>query len=376
MGMRPRVAGSRHPPHLMAALLKDIFDRPWLDELGRALARRHPAFDRAGFVSQVLAPPWPDLELKQRMRCISQAARRHLPDDYRQALAVWLAAAPEFSGLPAMVFPDLVEAHGQDDWDASVPALRQLTRYSSSEFAVRPFLRTDLPRMMAAMEDFSQDHDEHVRRLASEGSRPRLPWAMQVPALRADPSPVLPILARLRADPSETVRRSVANNLNDIAKDHPERVLELTERWLGEGAATDRLLKHGCRTLLKRGSVRALRLFGFDEPAGVRVLDLAPRRRRLRVGETLEFTFTLVHEAAAPARVRLEVAVDYVKARGRTGRKIFKISERDLAPGRHPMTRRQAFRDLSTRRHYPGRHRVTLRVNGVDRGGFDLELLP
>lgn len=220
--------------------------------------------------------------------------------------------------------------------------------------------------MMAVMKRWTAHDNEHVRRLASEGCRPRLPWAMALPEFKRDPSPVLPILEALKADRSDYVRRSVANNLNDIAKDHPEVVLGVAQRWLGKNKLTDALVKHACRTLLKRGDVRALELFGYRRTATVKVTGLRLSAVTLQIGGDLRFQFAIVHRAGRPVPLRVEYAVDFVKASGRTSRKVFKITEATFAPDSPRLfDRKHQFRDFTTRKHHPGKHRLCILVNGV-----------
>lgn len=360
----------------MAELLKHRYTKQYIAELARAVAAESPRFDAAAFTRSVLGQGWSGLELKQRMHRIAAAMQAHLPGSYRQQLAVLKRVAPSFGGFEGLLFPDFVEQFGRGDWEASMNALELLTRYSSGEFAVRPFIVADQKRTLARMLDWAGNDDEHVRRLASEGSRPRLPWGMRLPALIADPAPLVPILEKLRADPSEMVRRSVANSLNDIAKNHPAWVLELARRWHGQSAATDALLKHACRTLLKRGDVGALRLFGHDDSAQVTVVDLRFAAARLPIGETLGFGFTVTLVQDQPAKLRLEYAVDFVKANGSTSRKLFKIGERGFAAGESArIERRHRFTDFSTRKHYPGAHRIAVIVNGIERAARVLRLV-
>jgi len=359
----------------MPELLKHRYSPRYIAEVARAVHAQEPRFDGDAFRRTVLGHGWNELELKARMHRIAAALHAHLPGSYRQQLAVLKRVAPPFGGFEGMFFPDFVEQFGRDDWEASMAALEVLTRYSSGEFAVRPFIATDQARTLARMLDWAGDGDEHVRRLASEGSRPRLPWGMRLPVLIADPSPLLPILETLRADPSEMVRRSVANNLNDIAKDHPAFVLDVARRWHGERAETDALLKHACRTLLKRGDAGALRLFGHDHGAQVTVADFRFAAARLPIGGTLGFCFTVTLAQDEPAKLRLEYAVDFVKANGSTSRKVFKVGERQYAAGEAArIERRHRFTDFSTRKHYAGAHRIAVIVNGVERASRTLRL--
>ena len=197
---------------------------------------------------------------------------------------------------------------------------------------------------------------------------------MALPMLKADPGPILPILEQLKDDDDEAVRRSVANNLNDISRDNPDLVLETCERWLGQSANTDRLIKHACRTLLKAGDRRALLLFGYGDPKQIQVSALTLAPRRPRVGQTLRFDFSLQIGGERANRVRVEYAVHFVKARGQLSRKVFQLCEKSFSPGQHQVTKKHAFADLSTRKHYPGEHSLEIIVNGVEmaRAAFEL----
>jgi 3-methyladenine DNA glycosylase AlkC len=357
----------------VAELLKHRYSKQYVAGLATALARVAPRLDRSGFERAVLGAGWPRLELKQRMRRITETLHQFLPGDYRQQLGVLSQIAPEFGGFEAMFFPDFAAEYGLDDFSASVAALELFTQYSSSEYAVRPFIVRLGERMMAQMTRWAAHPNEHVRRLASEGSRPRLPWAMALSQFKRDPRPVLPILEMLRADPSEYVRRSVANNLNDIAKDHPDVVLEIAQRWQGTSAATDRLVQHACRTLLKRGDQRALRLFGHHDDVAITVTTLKLAAQQIAIGTDLAFTFRV--RAASATSVRIEYAIDFVKSDRRVSRKVFQIGVKALKAGT-PLSfaRKHRFRDFTTRKHYPGKHLITILVNGVARAKKAVQL--
>lgn len=359
----------------MADALKDLYDAAFVARLADAVHAQASSFPVRRFTAAVFAGPWASLPLKARMRHIASALAVHVPGRYRDQLAVLQAIAPGFRGLTAMVFPDFVEAYGADDPEASLPALELFTQHSSSEFAIRPFIVRDERRVMAQMLQWATHPSEHVRRLASEGSRPRLPWAMALPRFKADPSPILPILERLKADPSDYVRRSVANNLNDIAKDHPEVTLDIARRWFGVDPRTDALVKHACRTLLKRGDPTALAVFGYADSTPARVEALTLSRVRLAIGDTLEFSFAVRHEHEAPLALRVEYHVHFARARGTSSRKVFHVAEGVFAPGTHAFTRRHAFADLSTRVHHPGAHRLAIALNGLEQASAEITLV-
>jgi 3-methyladenine DNA glycosylase AlkC len=315
---------------------------------------------------------WENLELKQRVRRISQVLREVLPAEYPAALEIvvktterYLSSQGEKLSFVFTFLPDFVEAHGVDFPDHSIPALETLTRWSSAEFAVRPFLLRYPERMHVQMLAWSQHPSPMVRRLSSEGIRPRLPWGMGVPALKRDPAPILPILENLRNDPAETVRRSVANNLNDIAKDHPDLVLEMASRWLGQSKETDWVVRHACRGLLKKGNAAALAHFGFEQGVeGIEVSDFTVSPT-VRIGERLDFSFSIQNTTSTSLQIRLEYGIDYQTLSGKTSVKVFKIRELELKPGQSErIARHQRFQDFTTRKHYAGLHRLRILMNG------------
>jgi len=357
----------------LAWTLKDRFlNKDFVRALGNAVARHDPAFDVAKFLKSVLDRQWASRELKARVRHLSQVLHERLPYPYERQIEILTAVAPSFDGLGAMVFPDFVETFGQDHFAVSVIALREFTPRFSSEFAVRPFLVRYSRRMLETMEQWARHESHHVRRLATEGCRPLLPWAMQLTAFRQDPAPVLAILEVLKADPHESVRRSVANNLNDISKDHPELVLKIAAAWMGQSAETDRILKHACRGLLKAGNRKALALFGYRTEVQAQVLDLSTDRSRLRIGEALRFRFRV--RMPKPASVRLEYRVYFRKANGKTSPKVFQIFQKVLPAGDTTVERGHRFQNLTTRKHYPGEHVIAVAVNGVERAHCSIAL--
>jgi len=363
----------------MPTVLKDLyFSREYVQQLAEVMEQVSAGFDGARFLELALDDAWADRELKDRMRHLSHCLHATLPADYPETLARLLQAAPSFRGLQAMVFCDYVEVYGLEHWELSLPALGELTPLGSSEFAVRPYLDQNPERAMPYLRAWASDDDPAVRRLASEGSRPRLPWAMALPKFKQDPTPGIEILELLKDDPSEMVRKSVANHLNDISKDNPDAALEVAERWLGHSEERDWIVKHACRTLLKAGDRRALLLFGFGDPTHLQIENLTLERSSLAIGETLPLSFELVVETPDPCRVRLELGVYYRKARGQLSRKIFQLREATYAPGRHRLARTHNFQERSTRKHHSGEHQLTIIVNGVEkaRTSFQLEEAP
>lgn len=353
--------------------LKNIFSRPLLSPFAELVQKVWPDFSTTAFLEKVFDEHYENLELKQRTRHIAHALRACLPVDYRDALQIvcevtqsYLDQHGEKLTFQWIFLPEFIEAHGIEDPDASIAAIETVTRWSSCEFTVRPFLVKYPERMYAQMLAWSDHPSPMVRRLASEGIRPRLPWGMGVPALKRDPAPILPILEKLKNDPAETVRRSVANNLNDIAKEHPQVVLELTGRWLGQNPDTDWILRHACRGLLKKGNAQALAFFGFEKGADAIEVSNLQYSPEVRIGDKLDFSFQLGNHAPKAQSLRLEYQIDYQTLSGKISSKVFKIKELELAAETTvQIERHQRFQDFTTRKHYPGVHVLRILVNGV-----------
>ena len=359
----------------MAEKLKDIlFPIGKVKLFGTVLKEVYPEFDDKNFVAAVCDDKWADRELKEKMRHTTLCLHQYLPGDFSKAVEILVEIVPKVTGFEAIVLPDYVEVYGLEHWDIALPALGELTKCGSSEFAIRPFLNKDLEGAMKFMTQWAEDENFKVRRLASEGCRPRLPWASGVPALKKDPSLILPILEKLKDDPEEFVRKSVANNLNDISKDHPEVVLDICERWQGYSKKTDWIIKHACRTLLKQGNKRAMLLFGFANPKRMHVENLKLSNNSPKIGDIITFSFNLNLEIPQKQKVRLEYIVHYMKANDKTSPKVFQIKEVEMQPGIHSITKKHSFQNMSTRKHYPGEHKIEVLVNGEVKTGIIITL--
>ena len=359
----------------MPDLLKNMYNRETLHKLALDIQSVYEPFQADDFLKSTMDETWEGLELKARMRQITLNLGKYLPADYKKAIAVIDKIVMNHDGFIGIVFPDFVEVYGQDEanFEISIAALERYTPYSSSEFAVRPFIINHEDRMMAQMHTWARHENEHVRRLASEGCRPALPWAQALPMFKKDPAPVLLILEQLKTDSSLYVRKSVANNLNDISKTHPDLIAKLAKNWYGKNEYTDWIVKHGCRTLLKKGNRDALAIFGYHDAMSVNVEGFTLEAAFVSLGKDITFSFSVSTKKAA--KVRLEYGIDYVKSNGKRNRKIFQISEA-LLKGNHKKryTKKHSFADVSTRKHYPGTHSITLIVNGAERGKLDFDL--
>lgn len=366
-------------------LFRDVYSPERVRWLADRLAAHGPDFPRDRFVA-LAADGLEDLTMNRRIDQIADALEQTLPADFPTAVAlVREAVRPEhfqtepgstnWTGFITVPVNAWVVRCGGEHLDLALDALHQLTRCLSAENHLRELIEVDPEHTLATLERWTADPDVHVRRLVSEGTRPRLPMTGRIQRFVDDPSPAIALLDRLRDDPELYVRRSVANHVNDISKDHPELALDTLERWAAAPSEhTDWLVRHALRTLLKAGHPRAFALLGYaPEPAvdaAVEVLtDPVP------TGGELRFQATLRSTADRPQRLVLDYVVHFVKANGKPRPKVFKWTERTLEPGESlTLERAQHFRPTSGRTVYPGPHAVGLQINGVAHPtvGFDV----
>lgn len=351
--------------------------------LARALEEAYPAFDATGFVRQVRQQIAP-LELKARIALLSHEMATRLPEDYPQALPIVLSTlGPELQDTKNVaadafyhwVHGHFVETRGLGHFGPSLAAMLEITKRSTAEFAVRPFLQADPERVLRFLRRCLRDPNPHVRRFVSEGTRSRLPWGMRLRAFQADPSAPLELLEALKNDESRYVRTSVANHLGDVAKDHPERVVATVARWIAEGGPhAPWIAQRALRHLVKQGHAGALAVLGASRQTSVRSSKLSAAARRIHVGEQLAFRFDVVARHAE--RVVIDYAIDYRLASGKLSRKVYKLKTLDLeTEQRLELRKSHSFRPITTRRYHPGRHRLEIVVNGVAQCGLDFELV-
>lgn len=352
--------------------IKDLYNEQSIAALATAIQSQHPALDQEAFIARIFDDAWADRELKERTRHITTVMHDFLPDEYRAALGILRGALPMLSslGFAKMVFPDYVEVYGLDDWEASMPALELFTQEISAEFAIRPFIVRYPNRTMECMLQWAHHEHPEVRRLASEGCRPRLPWGIALPAFKADPSPILPILDVLKHDESESVRRSVANNLNDISKDNPDVVLETLQRWLA-GAASESVAQlewiayQALRTQVKQGDPSALELLGYPSEPDISVDDLRVVPDAIPMGGEVTLSFVVRSLAKEPQNLMIDYTVYLVRANGTLSPKVFKLKKETIDPGQVLyITKKHSFKPVTTRRYYPGVHAIEPKING------------
>lgn len=369
----------------MAEPLKKYFDERVPQTIAVQISSVWPEFPSDTFLRDALVD-YEALGLMDRGRQIARSLRAHLPSAYPEALTILLRSVGDrpqrtegdggmasFLYLPHLQF---VEIHGVRDFEPSMRALHFLTQRFTGEYAVRPFLERYEEEALAVLRQWAHDPDPQVRRLVSEGTRPRLPWAGRLRRFQEDPGPVLELLELLRDDADAAVRRSVANNLNDIGKDHPERLLDVAREWIvGAGEQRQALIRHALRSLIKAGNPAALKILGFEPSAGIQLTVPRLEPAEVRRGEAIEIAFDLRNAAPTAQLLLVDLRVHYRKANGSTSPKVFKLRTVELPSGAVTSFRKRlSLADLTTRRHHPGVHRVEALINGVPAtvGDFDL----
>jgi 3-methyladenine DNA glycosylase AlkC len=359
---------------IMPEPLKNLLNKELISELAGRFKKADPKFDAPKFIRAVFDSNWENRELKSRINHVANCMQSALPYAYPKQVQLVRTGGKEFRGLAALIFPEFVQIFGLEHPEISLDALEELTQYSTAEFAIRPYIEKHYDLSMKRIKQWAKQENEHVRRLASEGIRPRLPWAPALPQFKKNPKPVLEVLELLKNDSSEYVRRSVANNLNDIAKDHPELVIKTAGNWYGKNENTNRLIKHACRTLLKEGNAEALRVFGLTKGGKASVSKLKLAAKQIPIGNKLNFHFDLHNEMKKPQELRIEYAVYFMKSNGAHSRKVFQLTTKSFSPGITKIQKTHPFTDFSTRKHYPGLHWIAISVNGTEKAKAKLTL--
>lgn len=362
------------------SLKDELFNPTKVKKLSTEIKAVHPAFNKIAFDKAVLTA-FPEQELMERIRGIRDQLRAFLPKEYKQALDIILKALPpeldpkktdnDFGDFIYSPYTYFVATYGctEKNVHVSLRALQEMTKRFSAEGALRDFLNAFPKETLAIVEQWSKDNNYHVRRLASEGTRPFLPWAKKITIAHKK---LAPILDRLHTDSTRYVTRSVANHLNDIAKVEPKLVITLLKKWQKakkqQQKELDFITHHALRTLIKQGNSEALVLIGYSSTA-IEVKSFKIKTPEVRVGESLEFSFKLISESEKSQDVLIDYIVHFKKANGTLAPKTHKIGKRKLEAKEtlliektHPM------RLMSTRTLYSGEHHIELQINGQSLG--------
>lgn len=345
--------------------LKEMFGHSFYARLAHAFADTYKPFASDKFLKEVTGP-LAALSLNERMRHTAEVLHHHLPSDYKRTIALMKDVVPRMNpGYTNLVFPEYVRMYGASDFNVSIEALNYFTRFGSSEFAIRFFLKSDLEKTLQIMYKWSEDENHHVRRLASEGSRPRLPWSFKLDAIIQRPSLTKPILENLKNDEELYVRKSVANHLNDQTKDSPNYVIALIRTWDKTHPHTAWIIKRGCRSLLKQGDKKSMALFGLAKAARVTAKKFVLNKKVIRLNDVLQFQFELISEKSSTQRLMIDYRIHYAKKSGKQLPKVFKLKEAELKRGEILfITKKQRFQDFTTRKLHSGQHALEILVNG------------
>ncbi|UTW49299.1 hypothetical protein [Bacterioplanoides sp. SCSIO 12839] len=370
----------------MAQALKDQYGPEVIHWLAQQIAAVSPPFDADGFIAQAL-PGYDTLELMPRGKHIAVTLKDFLPDDYAEAMDILVRSMGEkltdtrsfgmssFYYLPHSFY---IAEFGLDYFDESMAAMYELTQRFTAEFCIRPFILRDAERTLKQLTQWLNDPSEHVRRLISEGTRPRLPWGIALKPFKQDPLAILPLLEQLKDDESLYVRRSVANNLNDIGKDNLDVLCHTCTTWL-QGADSNRrwLVNHALRSAIKRGEPKALAVLGYGSDIDITLSDMDVTPQHAQQGDSLQISFSVTNNKPEQQALLVDFAIHYVKANGQTNPKVFKLKTVELQPQETmSFSKKVSLRNMTTRKHYSGRHQVQALLNGVafDLKWFDLQL--
>lgn len=369
--------------------LKNLFSIELITSMANHFAIHHAAFDREAFLSFACAN-LAKLELKQRSNQILEAIKRGMPDDFEQTAEIMLKSLAEeeicekkqdpdmalgVKGWAIMPMAEFVGLYGQAHFETSMTLLHAFTKRFTSEFAIRHFFLGCPEKTLNKFQQWKGDKNYHVRRLVSEGCRPRLPWGMQLPIFIQQPQLIMPLLEHLKDDSEEYVRRSVANNLNDIAKDHPDVVAQVMADW-SQGASTKRqkLIRHAGRTLLKQGHPLALQSQGYLPPK-LKKVALSIAENVLELGSKLHFSLQIEACLQQEQLLMIDFAVHHLKANGKLSAKVFKWKRVTLQSGEVLLlTKSHGIKPITTRTYYPGTHKLEVIINGVSVATKNFEL--
>lgn len=347
-------------------LWKDSIDKKAVVKLATQLGRAYKKFDQDSFTAYILTKDFFQLELKERINTIAAALKIFLPKSYSKAIKIIIKTAPLAGTFENWAMLTYVEKYGLENFDESVNALETLTRHSTAEFAIRPYMIQYTKKMLPIVHQWTQNENEHVRRLSAEGTRPRGVWMPHVEAFKKDPSEVLKILEKLKADNSLYVRKAVANNLNDISKDHPDTVIKIGKQWLkANNKETNWIVKHACRTLLKQGHPEVFPLFGFTENPKIEVMKFTIDKKKFSIGSTANISLEIQSISTQKQKLSIDYKMYYMKKNGKQSPKVFKFSEKAIDANQNlSLSTKHSFQEMTTRKHYPGKHKIELMING------------
>jgi 3-methyladenine DNA glycosylase AlkC len=359
--------------------LRDVFNKNNVTLFAKEVSKNFPDFKENDFINYI-TPKLSELSWLDRSKLITEALEKYLPKDFEKAATILInSLGPEivvdeiisdmtnYSGFMIMPQTLFISRHGLNHYDLSMNALYEMTKRFTAEGDIHAFIIKYPEKTLALLKKWATDKNPHVRRLVSEGTRPRLPLFSRLPEFQKDPSPVLELLEMLKEDPVLYVRRSVANNLNDISKDNPDTVVETLTRWRKiKNKGTQWIISHASRTLLKAAHPGALVLHGFPPPENIEVTAISFSKKPITIGDNITLKTSVKNKSDSTQTLLIDYLVHYMKANGKQSAKVFKWAKKTIKPGQEiQLESKHSFRQMSTRKHYPGDHKIQLQINGT-----------
>lgn len=369
---------------------KNAFNEKLVGEMSQHFKNQWPEFDSRAF-TRACTQDLHNLELKERSLHITHNLQKYMPKDFNHAARILLNSLGTeldddlslakidragIAGWAIMPMSHFVALNGLNHFELSMNLLKEMTKRFTAEFAIRFFIIKERDKTLAQLNKWAKDKNQHVRRLVSEGSRPRLPWAMRLPEFIKNPQPVIDLLDQLRDDKKEYVRRSVANNLNDIAKDHPQLVSEIASTWMKDASEQrKKLVRHACRSLLKDGHGKTLRVFGFKPPK-IHKVKLKINAKTILLGDVLQFDLEMMSNSNQTQELMIDYKVHHKKANGETSPKVFKWRVMTLRAGEGlSISKKHVIKKVTTRKYYSGGHKLEILINGQSFATKKFELI-
>lgn len=357
-------------------LVKDILGQDAIVNIARAGAQVSEVFNAEQFIAFAL-DGIEDLSIMQRVRHIADALYNALPSPYPDAVRILCQMVHQIvPGFQAVALTEYIARYGQHDFDTSMQALSTMTSYGTAEFAIRPFLSNEQSRTISILLQWMQSDNEHLRRLACEGCRPRLPWGIKLSNMLQMPSPAMEILEQLKSDSSLYVRKSVANHLNDLAKEYPEAVLDWVATWSTDDPNVKWVIRHALRNLIKQGNPRALALHGVDHLAKLGVTRLKLTPTTIRQGDSLTISLAVISQDSETQPAVVDYRLHFPRANGSMSTKVFKLKTFSILPEQIlEIVTTRAFKDLSTRKYRQGSYIIEILLNGNVAQSASFELI-
>jgi len=360
----------------MAVALKELYSKEYIELLSKTIKKHYKKFKKEAFKQKVFNDTWEEKALKTRTKHIATSLAPFLTQAYQKDIKILKFTFNELNyaySLENIIFQEYVALFGLEDFETSMQALAVFTLNSTSEFAIRQFLIRNEAMTLHYMRKWTLDKNEHIRRLASEGCRPRLPWGVTLTAFKKDPSKVIGILELLKDDSSAYVQKSVANNLNDISKDNPEIFIALLQKWLKENDKRKPMLQHASRTLLKAGNREVLELFGFHERSDIALKNMQ-YDSSVYMGNTFSFSFELQSHKEL-GMLRVEFMLHFLRKNKKHTKKVFQIAQKEFKNSSAKFSKNYSFKKITTRVYYVGPQELSIIVNGVRLKSVKFELL-